>query len=362
MRIVIWGMGNSMQAFLNKKGLYKNDKIVAFIDNNQLLWGKSFQNIPILSPAELGGVDYDCVIICMVDDADVKDQLIYELKVNSNKIKTITEINNHYTKRVVDKYKNTKDLEIQNIISQFEKKGLSVFPNYFPNPIKDYEVFRDKDNHPYVLFEEKRIYYPDEFHFIKKQNGKEYLFDIMFEQKKKSPHLYLKSEDDILSGSVVVDAGTCEGNFAIRFIDKVSKIYLIEPDPMWIECLERTFYSYKEKVIICKKALSRYDSSTTITLDSLLKEQKIDFLKMDIEGSEIDALLGAKKTLLRNNVRCSICSYHKMNDEENIRFILENLGYLTEASSGYMFFWHDENIFDTLDLRKGIVYASKVDN
>lgn len=359
MKIVIWGMGNSMQDFLNKKGLYKNDKIIAFVDNNQLLWGKSYGDIPILAPIELIDLEYDSVIICIVEDADVKQQLIQELKIDKKKIKTITEINKYYTQKVIDNYKNNNDVEIQNIVKYYEKNGLSIFPNYSPKSLHEYEVFRDEEKHPYVLFEGKRIYYPDRFPFGRKQNGKEYLPDIMYEQKEGSPHLYLENENIIFPGSVVVDAGTGEGNFAIRFIDRVSKMYLIESDPIWAKCLERTFYPFKDKVIICNKELSRYDSETTITLDSLLGNQKIDFLKMDIEGEEINALLGAKNTLQKCNTYCAICSYHRMNDEENIRFILENLGYLTQVSDGYMLFLYDENIYNTLDLRKGIVYAKK---
>jgi len=82
----------------------------------------------------------------------------------------------------------------------------------------------------------------------------------MYEQKDKSPHLYIKDENIITQNSVLVDAGTCEGNFAIRFVDKVSKMYLIEPDPVWQECLQRTFYPFKDKVVICNKSLARYDS------------------------------------------------------------------------------------------------------
>ena len=49
----------------------------------------------------------------------------------------------------------------------------------------------------------------------------------------------------------------------------------------------------------------------------------------------------------------------KMNDEKNIRFILNNLGYQTSVSKGYMFYSYDEDIYDTLDLRRGVIYAKK---
>lgn len=356
MKIVVWGMGNCMTSFINRSGLYKNDTIIAFVDNDTKLWGKSFRNIPILAPMELRKLRYDYIIICAFDDTNIRKQIVEELDDNTEKIKTFREIEAYYAKKLFDKYENSKNEEIQEFITSL-KNGLSIWGSYSPN-VEDYEIYRDEEKHPYIIFEGKRMYYPDTYHFSKR-NGKEFIEDIMYEQKENSPHLYLKNKETIQEGDIIIDAGTCEGNFAIRFIDKIKKAYLIESDPKWIECLERTFNPYKNKIVICNKFLTRYDSDTTITIDSLINDEKIDFLKMDIEGAEIDALLGAKKMLLQNNVKCAICSYHKMNDEENIRFIMEALGYETDVSTGYMFFSFDENIFDSLDLRKGIVYACK---
>lgn len=358
MKIIIWGMGNCMASFIEKPGLYKNDIIVAYVDNDEKLWGKSFRGIPILAPEELRKIEYDYVIICAFDDISIKKQMVEELKVSIEKIKTFREIETYYTRKLFDKYENDKSEEIQDFIISL-KNGLSVWGNYSPD-ITEYEIYRDEEKHPYAMFEGKRIYYPDT-HRFSKRNGKEFIGDIMYEQKDNSPHLYLKGKDDIRAENTIIDAGTCEGNFAIRFIDKVKKAYLIESDPLWSECLERTFRPYKNKTVICNKILGRYNSNETITIDTLVNDDKIDFLKMDIEGAEIDALLGAKKTLLNNNINCSICSYHKMNDEENIKFIMESLGYQTDVSEGYMFFLFDKDIFDTLDLRKGIVYAYKND-
>ena len=121
--------------------------------------------------------------------------------------------------------------------------------------------------------------------------------------------------------------------------------------------LKLTFELYKEKVVFVDKFLGRRDSSTYIALDSLVTED-IDFLKKDIEGAEIDAILGGKN-VLRSSANLAICSYHKLNDEENIRFLLESLGDEISVSDGYMFFIHDKEFMETLVLRRRIVYGTK---
>lgn len=86
-------------------------------------------------------------------------------------------------------------------------------------------------------------------------------------------------------------------------------------------------------------------------------QEPIDFLKMDIEGAEIDALLGGKRLLQASRARCAICSYHRSHDEENIKLILQALGYRTATSHGYMFFPYDPHCLETLEFRRGVVYG-----
>jgi len=47
----------------------------------------------------------------------------------------------------------------------------------------------------------------------------------------------------------------------------------------------------------------------------ILKElgvRKVDFIKMDIEGAEIQALRGMERTLKENDVRLVIAAYHEV--------------------------------------------------
>ncbi len=80
---------------------------------------------------------------------------------------------------------------------------------------------------------------------------------------------------------------------------------------------------------------------------------------MDVEGAEVEALLGGREMFLNNEIKCSICSYHKSGDEAAIKDILNSYGYRTNTSEGYMLFHFEKNIFSTLDFRRGIVYARK---
>ena len=47
------------------------------------------------------------------------------------------------------------------------------------------------------------------------------------------------------------------------------------------------------------------------SIDSVLENEKIDFIKMDIEGSEIKALIGAKNSIQKNMPTLAISAYHE---------------------------------------------------
>ncbi len=357
MKVLIWGAGGTAKEFYLRKMMHIHYEIVGVIDSNEKLRGTHFFEYIIDSPNDISKYEYDLIVICSLCFGEIIERLRVEFRIPIEKIITYQQIDKEICRKIIEKYKNNTEPDIVETLTEFRKGISSILGAYNPPFTIFNEVLRDEDGWPYIIFQGKRMYYPFDYVFIHK-DGKEVVPDVLYEQGEESPHLYLPSGYTMPNGAVIVDAGVCEGNFALRFIDYAKRIYLIEADNRWIETLKRTFDPYSDKVIFVNKFLSGRDNSKEITLDSLVNE-KIDFLKMDIEGAEVESLLGGKRVLSSNNVQCAICSYHRQYDEKYIQFILQAYGYDTKASKGYIFFPYDENMGYTMDLRKGVIYATK---
>lgn len=362
-KCIVWGTGEVFEIIFKHKDMLYSElwidyEILAFADNDQNKWGKDFHNKKIISPSQISEYEYDKIVICSSYYEEIRKQCTDELGISKNCIVLGEDLIKYFLKTLKKKYFDCEDQEILDILKHYEVKGFNIFGTYNAHEGKKSLVYRDTDNAPYILFEGKKMYYPMTFCFFH-QNGQEYVKDVLGEQGELSPHKYIRTPEDIPENAVIVDAGVCEGNFALRYIEKAKKIYLIEPDHIWMDALKKTFAPYSDKVVFCEKFLGNNDTKDTIKLDSLVKEN-INFLKMDIEGAEIDALSGGAQILTCSNAKCAICSYHKQYDERNIKALLKTYGYRTSTSKGYMFFIHDTTIKDSLDFRRGIVYGNKI--
>lgn len=361
-RIYLWGTGQRVddeKDFLDE--LYKWDIVIlGFIDNDKRKCGNKKNGLPILSPDELREKDVEEVIVCTQYYEDIIQQIRLDFpQLGGKTYEYFAWKEKRIREHVLEKYRHTKDQEIIEILKYIQDKGVSVFNQYIDDKHTYSRAYFDNEHgYYYINFEGKRMYFPKKFHFYEIE-GKPYVVDVVKEQDQGSPHLYMKEQWGIIKPqSVIVDAGVCEGNYALRYADTAKKIYLIEGDADWIEPLQLTFKPYKNKVILSNKWLGKYTDDKNICLDDLVKE-KIDYLKMDIEGAEADALFGARNLLRESNAKCSICSYHKHGDEDKIAKILCECGYQITHSQGYMLFLYDNDINGKIEFRRGIIYGEK---
>lgn len=355
--IILWGTGNFAAAAFD---VLKED-IVYVIDNDENKWGSIWNDFEIKPPIILSEINlsYDKIIIAAMEWRTVRLQIIEQFGIEQNKIDNI-----YYKQREQFlKYYNTianLDDEKRRYIEYIKKYPLDGFnDNFVYNYLKiKGEVFWD-DNYKlyYVIYNKKKMYLKRKYNTIEKV--RRYYTSLLLEQDEQSPHRYLTNKFQLDKGSIVLDAGVAEGNFALDVIDLVDKIYLVEADSEWIEVLKYTFAPYMDKVEIIHGYLG--DKEGEISIDSIIGEGRLDFLKMDIEGAELSALKGARKVLDRENVKIDICTYHRENDYQDISTELDKYKYVYWPSSGYMVFITPANYkdIDKPKLVRGLIQGSK---
>lgn len=356
-KILIFGTGQGAEKVL--KTIVNFEEIIGFIDNNKEMQGVEFHGRMVYAPMEALKLDYDKIVICSVQIDAIRKQMM-ALGVDSN---VLVDRNYFHIRRFLHKYDTSEyacDLEVCEIVEQVKKTGLKTFNYPFANNYLEYPVNVDWDDDKklfYVMYYGKRMYMSKKYKNT--EEVEKYIRALMIEQDVDSPHKYITENFQIKTGSVLLDAGVAEGNFALEHIDEVSKVYLVEIDSDWIEALNYTFEPYKEKVTIIQGFLTDIVGDDTITIDEIAKGERIDFIKMDIEGAEPKALIGAKETLGKYKPRLDICSYHNEMDEDTILDILAEFDYQAEHSKGYMVFYINETFqtTKTMSLVRGLIRA-----
>ena len=155
--------------------------------------------------------------------------------------------------------------------------------------------------------------------------------------------VYQRGPVRIRSGDVVLDGGAHLGVFTRRALACGARLVVaFEPEPWNAACLRKTFASeiragtvvvveaaaWKESGSLCFDGrggtgrvvdLSRGPLAVVgaTTIDATVQRlglERMNFIKLDIEGAEQAALKGARETIARFAPRMAVCVYHREED------------------------------------------------
>jgi len=165
-------------------------------------------------------------------------------------------------------------------------------------------------------------------------------------------HIYGTGPHFVQSGDIVLDCGASDGDFTRVALQAGAKLVVaIEISPAAQECLRRNLAApiAARRAIVYPKGV--WDSDGTLrlnvsdsnfaansvvlrpegshtdveasltTIDKIVSElglPRVDFIKMDVEGAEVNALAGAQATITKFKPRLSIATEHKLDDEVSI--------------------------------------------
>lgn len=315
-QICIYPMGIAAKSLLNKLKKYEI-KIDYFCDKNSQLWGGKYQGVSCISQKQLIELNQEDLVV-------IVESLYYkEIK------------------------KDLEELGIRNI--------LRVYPEKFV--IEEYIRVHKKDDIQERVQaiinicadeQSKRVYRYLTDSWWKENCGDNY-FEEIYSQNQYFDNDIVKISDD----EVFVDGGAYIGDSAEKFLHfcngKYEKMHLFELDQAIYKKLKENMNKISKEKIVCypvglgsENAVVNYysgDSNSSISdwadewdttgeirkLDDILKNEKVTFIKMDIEGAETDALKGCENIIKSQNPTLAICIYHSPEDMLNIPLMIKQM-------------------------------------
>ena len=293
----------------------------AFADNNAARWGQTIEGVPVISPADAAREfgETAAFVVTIYNGSTVRKQM--------------------------------RDLGCRTVVPfapLFFKYSDVLLPHLnldLPSPIfrnagrveKAFDLWADDESRAEYLAQLKYFTSLDPAVTIDKRPVEQTYFP---------PELIKVGEDEIFVDCGAYDGDTlrdflkrCDGRFG-RFIG-------IEPDPDSYSRLTEFAASVSGDVETCQFALGsetgvvQFEASGTLgsrlgtatgtisvrreTLDGILYGIAPTFIKIDIEGAEIEALYGARRVIERASAVLAVCLYHRQEDLWNVAIAIDEL-------------------------------------
>lgn len=309
-KLYIWGTGHRAKEIIeNYKKFASSWNLVGFIDNDSRK--KEYFGYSVISPSKLSEEKNAYIILISPDKPGAIAKQIENMG--------ISDYYSYFwlnTERREACYQEDIDLEKICQIKTFLSD-------------EDSKIILDK------IVEKRKIGFLDYTDI--KEEGDEY-FD----------HEFFKYSMD----EVFIDGGGFDGDTIEEFVTYTKNcykcIYSFEPDKKTGEILQSKLYRYGDRIKFYpyglysqSQKLPFYNDNEVysshivdhcvatssipcVRLDDIVLDEKVTFVKMDIEGAEVEALYGAKNTILKNKPKLAICIYHKPTDLWEIPVLLHS--------------------------------------
>ena len=244
---------------------------------------------------------------------------------------------------------NNETTEIINTIARYININVNTLATF---PMGGYSKGRTSGSYYYVLKDLKSnlCHYQWLYSMLSDERSKEVFLNLM--QFKVLPDMNFikkacdKDHDQYFDHKIVhcnkdevfVDCGGFIGDTVESFIKnykEYKKIYTYEPSKENIEKCRETLKEYKNISLkpfgVGKKEdtifFTQSGSSSSFMADPNIDKEEVkitsldvdikepvSFIKMDVEGSEIDAIIGAKRHIKNDHPKLAICVYHIISD------------------------------------------------
>jgi FkbM family methyltransferase len=316
--------------FIYGAGSYSND-IITFLEKNNIKIDAVFvDDFYVKTAKECVESKYDIFTI---------DQL------RKNYIKFNVVIGVGDFKVAINKFKNDK--QIENLLffdSPFYDNSMEY--SYILNNIEKFEFTYD------LLEDDESKDILVSFLNAKISGEPGNLYDLY------NPNSYFVDVLKFNSEEIFLDCGAYDGDTVLEFVKRMNnqyrKIYALEIDESTYPKLLKTIKDnnivniqalkigswhqkdtlfYKSDTIRTKLTGEQGDLKIEVdTIDSIVGDDAITYIKMDIEGAELMSLKGAEKTIVNYKPKLAICVYHKPED------LITIPQYINSLRSDYKFY------------------------
>jgi FkbM family methyltransferase len=284
-----------------------------------------------------------------IDDVFI-DEKNKDIKFHEFEVLSFDEIKEKYSNIIVvrgngniERESFYKSIEIvETIYNFFDLMGFGWYLN--DEKIDEYSETLNEMFNEYLDYESKESFIA----YLKSR----YFSDWTYIQSHVCKKMYFPEFIKINNQESVIDCGAFDGDTLKLFLNKTDewkKYIAFEPSNKPHEDLikyiethqiqnnktykigvwnKKTTLSFVEENDISRIVEGGVENGTKIevdAIDNLCSDVQVTYIKMDLEGSELKALEGAKHTILKNKPKLAISIYHKPSDLINIYLYVKNM-------------------------------------